>query len=161
MEVWLPALTAPPKGCGTLRFGLQAGICLRPSLPYTLQRPIPSGRGGVTPPSPHRLGTGWRRNLDRLPIGYPFRVHLRSRLTRRRRTSRRNPCPSGGRDSHPPYRYSCRHPHFRPLHRPSRGDFHADRNAPLPPYLHARRYDPRLRHPPSCPIIFGASALDR
>jgi hypothetical protein len=32
----------------------------------------------------------------------------------------------------PPSRYSCRHSHSPPLHRPSRGDFTADGDAPLP-----------------------------
>ena len=32
----------------------------------------------------------------------------------------------------PPSRYSYRHSHSRPLHRPSPGDFAADRDAPLP-----------------------------
>ena len=65
------------------------------------------------------------RNLDLLSIGCAFRPHLRSRLSLGGRPFPRNPCPYGGRDSHPSYRYSCRHPHFHALHLSFRSGFSA------------------------------------
>ena len=65
------------------------------------------------------------RNLDLLSIGCAFRPHLRSRLSLGGRPFPRNPCPYGGRDSHPSYRYSCRHPHFHALHMSFRSCFSA------------------------------------
>ena len=65
------------------------------------------------------------RNLDLLSIDYAFRPHLRSRLSLGGRPFPRNPCPYGGRDSHPSYRYSCRHPHFHALHLSFRSGFSA------------------------------------
>ena len=63
------------------------------------------------------------RNVDRLSIGYAFRPRLRSRLTLRGRTFRKNPWPYGGWDSHPSFRYSCRHSHFRVVQQSSRSAF--------------------------------------
>ena len=60
--------------------------------------------------TPTRLG-----NINPIPIDYGFRPRLRSRLTLRGLTLRRNPWTYGGRVSHPPYRYSCQHSHFRYL----------------------------------------------
>src|SRR6476620_7262678 len=62
-----------------------------------------------------------------MSIGYAFRPHLRSRLTRRGRTFRRNPYAYGGEDSHFPSRYLCRQGHFSPLHQSLRSDFAATR----------------------------------
>jgi hypothetical protein len=63
------------------------------------------------------------RNVDRLSIGYAFRPHLRSRLTLRGRTFRKNPWPYGGQDSHLSFRYSCRQSHFRLVQQSSRSAF--------------------------------------
>jgi len=63
------------------------------------------------------------RNVDRLSIGYAFRPRLRSRLTLRGRTFRKNPWPFGGWDSHPSFRYSCRHSHFRLVQQSFRSAF--------------------------------------
>jgi hypothetical protein len=60
-------------------FGKTNGFtCL--SFTYTLQRAIPSARGIVTSPSPHRnISRYW--NINQLSIDYPLRVRLRTRLT--------------------------------------------------------------------------------
>jgi hypothetical protein len=79
-----------------------------------------------------RLGT-----INPIPIDYGCRPRLRDRLTLRGLTLRRNPWTSGERVSHPLYRYSCQHSHFRCLQHTSRCTFTGLRNAPLP--LH----DPR------------------
>ena len=81
------------------------------------------------------------RNINLVPIGYGFRPHLRGRLTLRGLALRRNPWTFGERVSHPLYRYSCQHFHFRYLQRPSRDTFAGLRNAPLPPCKHG----PQLR----------------
>ena len=74
----------------------------------------------------------WYGNVDPFSIGYALRPRLRSRLTLSGRTFLRNPEAFGGRDSHPSYRYSYRHSHFRALHGAFRYRFGAARNAPLP-----------------------------
>ena len=66
-----------------------------------------------------------RRNVRLLSIGYAFRPGLRSRLTLGGRTWPRNPWIYGGRDSHPPFRYSCLHGHPHALHVTSRPRFDA------------------------------------
>ena len=94
-------------------------------LPYTLQRAIPSARGPSSPPSPLRSTVGcW--NVDQLSIGLAFRLILRPRLTLNRLSLFRKPWSSGGRVSHPPYRYLCLHLLFHPLQPPSRATFDAD-----------------------------------
>ena len=62
----------------------------------------------------HRL-----RNINLIPIDYAFRPRLRGRLTLRGLALRRNPWTSGERVSHPLYRYSCQHSHFRYLQQAS------------------------------------------
>ena len=57
------------------------------------------------------------RNINLVPIDYAFRPRLRGRLTLLRLTLSRNPWTFGDRVSHPVYRYSCQHSHFRSLHR--------------------------------------------
>ena len=56
------------------------------------------------------------RNINRISIDYAFRPHLRSRLTLRGLTLRRNPWTYGESVSHTLYRYLCQHSHFRYLH---------------------------------------------
>ena len=70
------------------------------------------------------------RNLDLLSIGCAFRPHLRSRLSLGGRPFPRNPGPFGEQDSHLFYRYSCRHPHFHPLHWSLRSSFAAGGTLP-------------------------------
>jgi hypothetical protein len=72
------------------------------------------------------------RNINRVPIDYPLRARLRGRLTLRGLALRRNPWDFGERASHPLYRYSCLHTHFRYLHHPLPDGFNGLRNAPLP-----------------------------
>ena len=79
-------------------------------------------------------------NINVVPIDYPLRARLRGRLTLRGLALRRNPWAFGERASHPLYRYSCQHSHFRYLQPASRPTFTGLRNAPLPrayahPYL--------------------------
>ena len=71
-------------------------------------------------------------NINQIPIDYPLRARLRGRLTLRGLALRRNPWDFGDRASHPVYRYSCLHSHFRYLHDPLPDRFTGLRNAPLP-----------------------------
>ena len=64
------------------------------------------------------------RNINRIPIDYAFRPRLRGRLTLLRLTLSRNPWTFGEGVSHPLYRYSCQHSHFRYLQKPSRVFLH-------------------------------------
>ena len=80
------------------------------------------------------------RNINRIPIDYPLRARLRGRLTLRGLALRRNPWAFGERASHPLYRYSCQHSHFRYLHRRLPFGFTGLRNAPLP--LVSKTYEP-------------------
>ena len=86
LRVWLPALSDHPWTLGTVGF----------RSPYTLQPTVPSVGGSVTPrsllPPSRRL-----RILDRMSIGYPSRVPLRSRLTLIRLALIRNPWAGGAR----------------------------------------------------------------
>ena len=124
-------------------------------LPYPLQRAIPSARGPSSPPSPLRIAVGcW--NVDQLSIGLAFRLILRSRLTLNRLSLFRKPWSSGGRVSHPPYRYLCLHLLFQTLQRTSRHAFGAVWNAPLPILSYPRASVPRLY-----PFIIHAAPLDQ
>ena len=71
-------------------------------------------------------------NINPIPIDYGFRPRLRGRLTLRGLTLRRNPWTFGDSVSHPVYRYSCQHSHFRYLQHTLRCTFTGLRNAPLP-----------------------------
>ena len=71
-------------------------------------------------------------NINQFPIDYPLRARLRGRLTLRGLALRRNPWDFGEGASHPLYRYSCLHSHFRYLHDPLPDRFTGLRNAPLP-----------------------------
>ena len=68
--------------------------------------------------------THWLTNINVIPIDYAFRPRLRSRLTLRRLTLRRNPWTFGEGVSHTLYRYSCQHSHFRYLQDRSRVSLH-------------------------------------
>jgi hypothetical protein len=76
--------------------------------------------------------TSGLRNINRISIDYPLRARLRDRLTLRGLALRRNPWAFGDRASHPVYRYSCQHSHFRYLHGRLPSRFTGLRNAPLP-----------------------------
>src|SRR3989304_9934531 len=98
-------------------------ICLDPP-PTRLARDVqpPVGLPSCVPPwlvtDPER-----GRNVDRLSIGYACRPRLRSRLTLRGRTLRKNPWPYGGQDFHLPFSSLCPHLHFPLLPPPFRAAF--------------------------------------
>ena len=71
-------------------------------------------------------------NINVVPIDYPLRARLRGRLTLLRLALSRNPWSFGERASHPLYRYSCQHSHFRYVHGRLPSRFTRLRNAPLP-----------------------------
>ena len=75
---------------GAVTLSEDAVYCRVSACAYALQRAIPSARDRVTPRSSLLLHGG-RRNLDRLVIGCPSRVRLRSRLTLIRLTLFRKP----------------------------------------------------------------------
>ena len=144
------AITGPPSSEGT------EAICRVPSTPFS-QAPwytlpahlcwfrVRSIRWGYflepfrSHPNPIRddnthdpSHTTRYRNINLFPIDYPLRARLRGRLTLRGLALRRNPWAFGERASHPLYRYSCQHSHFRYLHDPLPDRFIGLRNAPLP-----------------------------
>ena len=82
--------------------------------PGTSERPPQSDKGKQ---SSRSVTSSWLRNINLIPIDYAFRPRLRGRLTLLRLALSRNPWTFGERVSHPLYRYSCQHSHFRSLHR--------------------------------------------
>ena len=84
--------------------------------------------------------SSWPRNINLVPIDYAFRPRLRGRLTLLRLALSRNPWTFGDRVSHPVYRYSCQHSHFRALQLGLRRTFAAHGTL----RYHARRH-PKLR----------------
>ena len=95
-------------------------------------------------------------NINVVPIDYPLRARLRGRLTLLRLALSRNPWDFGERASHPLYRYSCQHSHFRYLHGPLPDRFISLRNAPLPRVLlHTLSFGARLEPR----YIFAAGTL--
>ena len=122
-------------------------------LPYKLQRAYPSARGSFTPPSLLRIHVGcW--NINQLSIGFALRLILRSRLTLNRLSLFRKPWSSGGRVSHPPYRYLCLHLLFRKLQPASRPAFSA---VGMLPY---QSLDSWASVPRLYPFIIHAAPLD-
>lgn len=73
-------------------------------------------------------------NIHVVPIDYACPPRLRGRLTLLRLTLSRNPWSFGEGVSHPLYRYSCQHSHFRYLQKPSRVFLHrlTERSATTP-----------------------------
>ena len=95
-------------------------------------------------------------NINVVPIDYPLRARLRGRLTLLRLALSRNPWDFGDRASHPVYRYSCQHSHFRYLHGRLPSRFTDLRNAPLPRVLlHTLSFGARLEPR----YIFAAGTL--
>ena len=72
------------------------------------------------------------RNINLIPIDYAFQPRLRSRLSLRRLTLRRNPWTFGENVSHILCRYLCQHSHFWYLQQTSQFAFTGLQNAPLP-----------------------------
>ena len=89
-------------------------------------------------------------NINVVPIDYPLRARLRGRLTLLRLALSRNPWAFGERASHPLYRYSCQHSHFRYVHDPLPDRFNRLRNAPLP--LGSEDPNPKLRYISLAPL---------
>ena len=110
--------------CVGLGYGLTLGL-----FPGTPWQPTQSNKGKLRPVF---VTTSRPRNINLVPIDYGFRPRLRGRLTLRGLTLRRKPWTFGERVSHPLYRYSCQHSHFRYLQQLSRVTFTGVRNAPLP-----------------------------
>ncbi len=110
--------------CVGLGYGLTLGL-----FPGTPWQPTQSNKGKLRPVF---VTTSRPRNINLVPIDYGFRPRLRGRLTLRGLTLRRKPWTYGERVSHPLYRYSCQHSHFRYLQQLSRATFAGVRNAPLP-----------------------------
>ena len=108
-KVSLPPRPAPP-GASTAYSGRP------PASAFRHLAPEPCRRGNVGP----------------LPIGYASRPGLRDRLTPGGRTCPGKPWDSGGRDFHPPFRYSCPHNRSPAVHGRSRSRFSPAGDAPLP-----------------------------
>ena len=98
------------------------------------------------------------RNINLLAIAYASPPRLRARLTPGRKSWPGKPRVYGGRGFHPPYRYSCLHPLFPPLHGQSPSRF----NVVGMLLYHATPQGVASRASVSClsPIIFGAGSLD-
>ena len=128
-----PWYTLPFHLC---RFRVRSDVGL---FPGTAQQPTQSDKGKLHLRS---VTSHWPRNINLVPIDYGFRPRLRGRLTLRGLALRRNPWAFGDRASHPVYRYSCLHSHFRYLHDPLPDRFIGLRNAPLP---RDQRSHPKLR----------------
>jgi hypothetical protein len=89
--------------------------------PGTAKQPIQSNKDEQQSQS---VTTIRPTNINVVPIDYAFLPRLRGRLTLLRLTLSRNPWSFGERVSHPLYRYSCQHSHFRYLQKPSRVFLH-------------------------------------
>ena len=138
------------SGCGPADFPLRS--------PYTLGLPLPSGsRPGILRPSIARMKQ--YRTINLLSIGYAFRPRLRFRLTLGGRALPRNPWTFGGRDSHPPCRYSCLHGHLCAVHRAFRYGF--DPHTALSYHILPSGRTSAASVPDLVPIIFGAEPLDQ
>ena len=81
----------------------------------------------------HSTVCRWHGNINPLSITYAFRPRLRSRLTLSGRAFLRKPWAFGEGDSHPFYRYSCQHSHFRTVHCSFRYSFSPYATLSLPP----------------------------
>ena len=122
------------------------------------QRPRPITRAPRRSSPRRGLGT-----VDPISVAYALRPRLRPRLTPGGRTCPGKPWDSGGRDSHPPFRYSCPHNRWQAVHGRSRARFAPACHAPLPALYvsassarrltpdHFRRGTPR---PVSCYALF-------
>ena len=113
----------------TSPFGSAARFILR-SMPTGLNlNPI---TGLLTLLRPRSAPQLWCWNINQLPIGFAFRLHLRGRLTLPGLSLDRNPWVFGERVFHPLYRYSRQHSHFHTLQGRSRFPFAAYGTLPYP-----------------------------
>ena len=115
MSAWSGGL-GPASGPLPHGEGLCARFCLRaaPSVRERLFRQ-PSPLSFRVPRRSNPSQGLW--NIRQTPVAYALRPRLRSRLTPGGRTCPGKPWDSGDRDSHPVFRYSCPHNHWRALHR--------------------------------------------
>ena len=137
------------------RLGLvDGGFSCRPPCP--LGPPLPVG-GRPSVPRPRVAPAEKYGNINPWSIDYAFRPRLRIRLTLGGRTWPRKPWTFGGRDSHPPSRYSCLHDRSHGVHRPFRDGFapHATLS------YHAPGGASAASAPALVPIICGAEPLDQ
>src|SRR5690606_36746741 len=104
---------------------------------------------------PSKINNIELRNINPISIVYAFRPRLRSRLTLPGRTLCRNPWAYGEGDSHPFYRYSCRHHRLSYLQQCSRSTFTGLDNAPLP-RVRPRSYAPVASVIYFSPVTFSA-----
>ena len=100
----------------------------RASMDFPLLAAYRLAPGIPTPGSPILLRPSFARtikhvNINTFPISYASLPRLRGRLTLGRLTLPRKPWVYGERVSHPFYRYSCQHNHFRAVQHPFRHTF--------------------------------------
>ncbi len=119
--------------------------------PGTAWLPFQSDKEGQRPRS---VTTSRPTNVNVVPIDYAFRPRLRGRLTLLRLTLSRNPWTFGEGVSHPLYRYSCQHSHFRYLQQSSRICLHGltERSATARPL----RIEPKASVYGFSPVTFSA-----
>ncbi len=115
--------------------------------PGTTWLPLQSNKERQRPQS---VTTSRPTNINVVPIDYAFRPRLRGRLTLLRLTLSRNPWTFGEGVSHPLYRYSCQHSHFRYLQEPSRVSLHQ----PTERSATACKASPKLRCMALAPVHF-------
>ena len=129
-----------PKAPSPSRLGLMdGGFSCRP--PCALGPPLPVG-GQPSILRPHIAPAREYGNINPLSIDYAFRPRLRLRLTLGGRALPRKPWTFGGRDSHPPFRYSCLHDRSHAVHPdPCGGASPGMRRSPTIPLAR----NPRLR----------------
>jgi hypothetical protein len=92
--------------------------------------------------------------INVVPIDYACPPRLRGRLTLLRLTLSRNPWSFGERVSHPLYRYSCQHSHFRYLQGPSQVPLHQLTERSATTAATSSCYNPQLRCMASAPLHF-------
>ncbi len=112
------------------------------------------GQSDKTSQHTRSVTTSRPTNINVVPIDYAFRPRLRGRLTLLRLTLSRNPWTFGEGVSHPLYRYSCQHSHFRYLQKPSRVFLHwlTERSATARPL----RIEPKASVYGLSPVTFSA-----
>jgi len=115
LEAFLGSMASADSLCPKTPRPVASRACMHDGFscraPYRLRLPNPTDsrpsllRHSITPLRKYR-------NINLLSIDYAFRPRLRIRLTLGGRTCPRKPWTYGGRDSHPPFRYSCLHSHL-------------------------------------------------
>lgn len=119
--------------------------------PGTASPPGQSNKSGQVEQS---VTTTRPTNINVVPIDYACPPRLRGRLTLLRLTLSRNPWSFGERVSHPLYRYSCQHSHFRYLQDPSRVSLHWLTERSATPTSSEEDRKPQLRCMASAPLHF-------